>query len=110
MKIGLIEDKRWLRCDIKSISLLPNVLDKQSGFEQGFFEVWQVRNNLITEGTTSNAFIVKNEKEFLHTQKIILFLGGVTRDCVVKIAKENKIDIQEKAFSLKKFIILTKHF
>ena len=103
VKIGLIEDKRWLRCDIKSISLLPNVLDKQSGFEQGFFEVWQVRNNLITEGTTSNAFIVKNERIFTHPKNNFI-LGGVTRDCVVKIAKENKIDIQEKAFSLKKFI------
>ncbi len=100
VKIGLIKDKRWLRCDIKSISLLPNVLDKQSGFEQGFFEVWQVRNNLITEGTTSNAFIVKNKRIFTHPKNNFI-LGGVTRDCVVKIAKENKIDIQEKAFNSK---------
>ena len=109
VKIGLIEDKRWLRCDIKSISLLPNVLDKQSGFEQGFFEVWQVRNNLITEGTTSNAFIVKNERIFTHPKNNFI-LGGVTRDCVVKIAKENKIDIQEKAFSLKKIYHIDEAF
>ena len=61
VNVGLTKDQRWMRCDIKSISLLANVLDKQKGHERGFFEVWQIRKNLITEGTTSNAFIVNKK-------------------------------------------------
>ena len=54
VNIGLTKDQRWMRCDIKSISLLANVLDKQKGLKR-IFEVWQSERNLITEGTTSNA-------------------------------------------------------
>ena len=66
VKVCLVDDLRWLRCDIKSTSLLPNVIEKQKGADRGFFEVWQVRQNIITEGTTSNAFIV-NEKNKIIT-------------------------------------------
>tara|TARA_B100000035_G_scaffold182386_1_gene155688 strand:+ start:8131 stop:8982 length:852 start_codon:yes stop_codon:yes gene_type:complete len=100
VNIGLTEDQRWTRCDIKSTSLLANVLDKQKGFEKGFFEVWQLRKNLITEGTTSNAFIV-NKKNYICTHpKNNLILGGVTRDCIVEIALKNKLKVIEKAFDI----------
>tara|TARA_B100000963_G_scaffold352779_1_gene366502 strand:- start:1280 stop:2131 length:852 start_codon:yes stop_codon:yes gene_type:complete len=100
VNIGLTKDQRWMRCDIKSISLLANVLEKQKGFEKGFFEVWQLRKKLITEGTTSNAFIV-NKKSHIYTHpKNNFILGGVTRDCVVEIALENNLKVIEKAFDL----------
>ena len=100
VNIGLTKDQRWMRCDIKSISLLANVLDKQRGFEKGFFEVWQLRKNLITEGTTSNAFIV-NKKNHIYTHpKNNLILGGVTRDCVLEIASKNNLKVIEKAFDI----------
>ena len=89
-----------MRCDIKSTSLLANVLDKQKGFENGFFEVWQLRKNLITEGTTSNAFIV-NKKSYIYTHpKNNFILGGVTRDCVIDIAQRNNLKVIEKAFNI----------
>ena len=100
VKIGLTKDQRWSRCDIKSISLLPNVLDKQKGYENGFFEMWQIKNNYITEGTTSNAFIVNKKNEILTHPKNNFILGGVARDCVIKIAKSNHIKVLEKAFSI----------
>lgn len=100
VNIGLTKDQRWMRCDIKSISLLANVLDKQRGFENGFFEVWQQRKNFITEGTTSNAFIV-DKKNYIYTHpKNNFILGGITRDCVVKIALKNNLKVIEKAFSI----------
>ena len=100
VNVGLTKDKRWMRCDIKSISLLANVLDKQKGFENGFFEVWQLRKNFITEGTTSNAFIVdKNSHIFTHPKNNFI-LGGVTRDCVVEIALKNNFKVIEKAFDI----------
>ena len=99
VKVRLTEDLRWKRCDIKSISLLPNVLEKQNAFEEGMYESWQKRNNLITEGSTSNAFIV-NSDGFIQTHPANNFiLGGVTRDTLIEIAKKNKIKVIEKAFS-----------
>ena len=89
-----------MRCDIKSISLLANVLDKQRGFENGFFEVWQQRKNFITEGTTSNAFIVNKKSQIYTHPKNNFILGGVTRDCVVEIALKNKLKVIEKAFDI----------
>ena len=99
VKVRLTEDLRWKRCDIKSISLLPNVLEKQNAFEEGMYESWQKRKNLITEGSTSNAFIV-NKNGFIQTHPANNFiLGGVTRDTLIEIAKKNKIKVIEKAFS-----------
>ena len=99
VKVRLTEDLRWKRCDIKSISLLPNVLEKQNAFEEGMYDSWQKRKNLITEGSTSNAFIV-NRNGFIQTHPANNFiLGGVTRDTLIEIAKKNKIKVIEKAFS-----------
>ncbi len=100
VKICLSNDIRWGRCDIKSISLLPNVLEKQKAFEQGFFESWQIKNNLITEGATSNAFIVNKQNEIQTHPSNNFILGGVTRDTTIEIAKSNNFKIKEKAFSI----------
>ncbi len=100
VKVSLVDDLRWLRCDIKSTSLLPNVIEKQRGADRGFFEVWQVRQNIITEGTTSNAFIVNEKNKIITHPKNNLILGGVTRDCVIQIAKNNDYDVLEKGFNI----------
>lgn len=93
-------DLRWKRCDIKSISLLPNVLGKQMAYNEGTYELWQTYDkDIISEGTTSNAFIVKDQNIFTHPQNHCI-LGGITRDIVIKIAREKKINILEKKFSL----------
>ena len=99
VKVRLTEDLRWKRCDIKSISLLPNVLEKQNAFEEGMYESWQKRNNFITEGATSNAFIV-NKNGLIQTHPANNFiLGGVTRDTLIEIAQKKKLKVVEKAFS-----------
>ena len=98
--VGISEDIRWLRCDIKSISLLPNLLEKQKASNRGFYEIWQSRNNQITEGSTSNAFIINTKNVIFTHPANNLILGGVTRDCVIRIAKSNGFLVKEKSFTI----------
>ena len=100
VKVRTSEDLRWGRCDVKSISLLPNILDKQIAFNQGYYETWQIKDNYITEGTTSNAFIVDKNGSIRTYPKSKHILGGVTRDVIIQIAKKQNIKIIEKAFTL----------
>ncbi len=101
VSVGISEDLRWLRCDIKSISLLPNLLEKQKAYVEGFYEIWQSRNNQITEGSTSNAFIINTKNVIFTHPANNLILGGVTRDCVISIAKSNGFLVKENSFTVK---------
>ncbi|BBJ00263.1 cytochrome c550 [Ferrigenium kumadai] len=85
------EDNRWLRCDIKSISLLPNVLLRQMAVEAGCAETILIRDNeFMTEGAASNIFVVKNGK-LLAPPKDNLMLPGITYDVILEIAAANGI-------------------
>lgn len=97
----LIPDERWLRCDIKSLNLLGNVLGKQKAKDAGCFEGIQVRDGIVTEGTSSNFFVVKDD--VLWTHPICnLILTGVTRTLVIeKIAPELGLIVVEKKFDEK---------
>ncbi len=89
-------DERWLRCDIKSICLLPNVLAKEKASRAGAFEAILVRDDgRVTEGTTSNVFVVKSGK--LHTAPPgNWILSGVTRAVVLGLAcREGMTTIEE---------------
>ncbi len=105
VSIILTDDMRWKRCDIKSVSLLPNVLGKQFAHENGCYESWQMdKEQYITEGTTSNAFIVSGAGKIKTHPLNNKILGGVTRNTLIRVAKKKKIRIEEKAFSLKELI------
>lgn len=92
-------DNRWLRCDIKAISLLPNVLLRQLAVDDGCAETILIREgndtgeSFMTEGAASNIFVVKNGTLFA-PPKNNLMLPGITYDVVLEIAKENKIPYQ----------------
>lgn len=92
-------DERWLRCDIKSISLLPNVLAKDKATRAGAFEAILVRDDgRVTEGTTSNVFAVRSGK--LHTApEGNWILSGITRAVVFSLARRDGITIVEDFFS-----------
>src|SRR3990167_10776746 len=84
-------DNRWLRCDIKSIALLPNVLLRQMAVDAGCTETILIRNNeFMTEGAASNIFVVKAGK-LLAPPKDNLMLPGITYDVVLEIAAANGI-------------------
>lgn len=98
VKATVIEDTRWLHCDIKSISLLGNVLAKQKAVEAGCFESIQHRDGVVTEGSSTNAFIVKNNTVYTHPADNLI-LNGITRQRLIELGRNHGIDIQEVAFS-----------
>ena len=99
-KVVTIPDIRWRRCDIKSTSLLPNCLGKQTAAEAGAYEAWQVTDDgLITEGTSSNAWIVTEAGELVTRAPTSEILNGITRISILKIAEKEGIDFVERPFS-----------
>ncbi len=79
-------DNRWLRCDIKAIALLPNVLLRQEAVEAGCVEAVLLREGFMTEGAASNIFVVCNDV-LLAPPKNHLMLPGITYDVVLELAQ-----------------------
>lgn len=101
VKVMTYPDYRWNRRDIKSISLLANVLAKQEASKHTMREAWLLlENGKFTEGSASNSYIVNAKDELVTHPADNHILGGVTRDVVLKLAKANGIKVVEKAFSL----------
>jgi len=86
-------DNRWLRCDIKSISLLGNVLARQASADAGAAETILFRDGKLTEASASNVFVAKNGL-LLSPPKSNLILPGITYDVVVEIAQMTKIPLE----------------
>ena len=93
------EDIRWHRCDIKSISLLANVLYAQQAKQHQVEEVILSCNNQITEGASSNVFMLKGNSLFTHPTGPHI-LAGITRNLVIDSAKACQLSVQQTAFSL----------
>jgi D-alanine transaminase len=92
-------DVRWLRCDIKTIQLLPNVLARQAATEAGASEAIFVRDGLITEGTHTTVFAVVGGVLRTHPADHQV-LPGVTRDVVIEIAHETGLEVREEAIAM----------
>lgn len=96
-----LPDQRWGRCDVKSVSLLPNVLGKQSARERGAFEAWFVDpEGYVTEGTSTNAWLVDEGGRIVTRGLESNILGGITRQTVIALAGEEAIEVVERAFTL----------
>jgi D-alanine transaminase len=98
VKAMLIEDIRWLRCDIKSLNLLGNIMAKQKAAQSGCFEAIQHRGNTVTEGSSSNIAIVKDGTLYTHPATNLI-LNGITRRKINEICRENGIPLNESAFT-----------
>lgn len=100
-RVITIPDIRWERCDIKTIGLLPNVLGKQQAREAGAFEAWQVdRAGMVTEGTSTNAWIVTPKGELVTRQANHAILNGVTRLSLIELARQEGLRFVERPFSV----------
>lgn len=96
-----VPDLRWARCDIKSISLLPNVLGKQAAVEAGAYEAWHIdASGVITEGSSTNAWIVTRQGRVVTHPPGPQILNGVTRSTVLRLASESQIGVEERPFTL----------
>lgn len=89
-----IEDMRWLRCDIKSLNLLGNVLAKQEAYEGGCYEAVLHRGEIITEGSSSNMYGIKDGVLYTHPATNLI-LDGITRRTILGLCEEIGITIQE---------------
>ena len=94
-------DQRWGRCDVKSVSLLPNVLAKQGAREQGAYEAWLVdAQGRVTEGSSTNAWIVDDGGRVVTRGLDANILGGITRETVIGLARDAGLEVAERAFTL----------
>ena len=94
------KDLRWKRRDIKTVSLLANVLAKKEAVRKKAYEAILIDNGKITEATASNVWIVKNNKLITHPFNTDI-LKGITRETVKKIIKKNKLNLIETSFTKK---------
>ena len=92
------DDNRWLRCDIKAISLLPNVLLRQMAIDAGAMETVLLRDGFMTEGAASNIFLAK-DGVLLAPPKNHLMLPGITYDVVLELAAAEKIPCEVREVS-----------
>jgi D-alanine transaminase len=94
-------DERWARVDIKSVSLLPNVLAKQAAHEQGAREAWLVdKTGHITEGSSSNAWIVTRDGKLLTRPVGRDILTGITRTVLLDVIRAQGVEFEERAFTV----------
>jgi D-alanine transaminase len=96
-----LPDLRWGRCDIKSISLLPNVLARQSAAAAGCREAWLIDpEGQVTEGSACNAYMVDGSGRLITHPLCERILGGITRSVVLELAQSEGIEVVERPFTL----------
>lgn len=101
LKVITVPDQRWDRCDIKSVSLLPNILGKQAAVEAGAYEAWQVdQNGMVTEGTSTNAWIVTADNKVVTRDATHSILNGITRITLLELIKREGYQLEERSFSV----------
>ena len=96
-----IRDIRWERCDVKSIALLPNVLAKQHALSEGAYESLMVDDaGHVTEGSSTNAWIMDCDGRLVTRPTSNAILGGITRLTLIRLAREIGIDVVERPFTV----------
>ncbi len=94
-------DLRWKRVDIKSISLLPNVLARQFARERGAYEAWLIDSDgMVTEGAASNAWIIKADGTIVTHPADHSILRGITRTTLIEVIAAQGLKLEERKFSL----------
>jgi D-alanine transaminase len=94
------DDIRWHRCDIKTVNLLASTLVNQKAKDAGFDDAIFVRDGFVTEATYANVFIVDEKNNLITHPADNHILQGITRNRLIKIAQENKINVVEKKFGI----------
>ena len=100
LKVMICEDLRWQRCDIKSTSLLGNVLSMNDAKNHGCDEVIMHKNNLMTEGGASNIFFANDDTVFTPALSNNI-LPGITRELLINEVKNIGIKVEEGDFQLR---------
>jgi D-alanine transaminase len=99
-KVITVSDQRWERRDIKSVSLLAQVLAKRAAQKAGVHEAWMVEEGFVTEGASSTAFIISKAQEIITRPLSNAVLPGITRQSVIKLANEQGLKVIERPFTV----------
>ncbi len=101
INIVSVHDNRWERVDIKSVSLLPNVMAKQQAYENDAGEAWFVDDDgYVTEGGSTNAWIVSKEGTLITRSADDGILRGITRSRIMDMARDLGIKVEERSFTI----------
>jgi D-alanine transaminase len=104
-------ENRWPRVDIKSVALLPNVLAKQTARERGAYEAWFVdAQGFITEGSSSNAWIVTGDGRVVTRPADHHILSGITRAVLMNVLEALQLRLEERAFTVEETYAATEAF
>ncbi|EOH81004.1 D-amino-acid transaminase [Enterococcus malodoratus] len=98
IRAGFVEDKRWLHCDIKSISLLGNILALDEAQQKGYDEAVLVRDGYVTEASASNLWMVKDEVLYTHPDGNLV-LPGIAKIKIRELVKTLGIELREERFT-----------
>jgi len=99
MKVVTIDDIRWGRRDIKTVQLLYPSMGKMMAIKQGADDAWMVQDGAITEGTSNNAYIIKDGKIVTRALSNDI-LHGITRAAVLRFAREAQMQVEERNFTV----------
>ena len=99
IRVHVVPDLRWQRCDIKSVAMLAQVLAKQAARQAGAFEAMMHEDGLVTEGGSSNLWIVRDGVAYTRPLSNDI-LAGITRDVVLELARTAGVPVQERAFTV----------
>lgn len=98
IRVKTVEDLRWKRRDIKTVGLLPASMAKQAALDAGADDAWMVEDGYVTEGTSNNAFIIRDG--VIRTRHLSnLILHGITRAAVLQLAEQESVSVEEGPFT-----------
>ncbi|MCO6185270.1 D-amino-acid transaminase [Rhizobium sp. L1K21] len=100
MKVITVDDLRWQRCDIKTVQLLYPSIVKNMAKKQGADDGWLVRDGVITEGSSNNAYIVTEEGTIVTRDLSHSILAGITRASVLECARQLQMKVEERPFTV----------
>ena len=99
MSAFIVPDMRWLRCDIKSISLLGNIMAKHEAHKKGGDEAILHRDGIVTECSSSNVWMIKDDTIYTHPDGNLV-LPGITKIMLLKVARKAGMLVKEEAFTI----------
>ena len=99
IRVISIEDIRWGRRDIKTVQLLYPSMGKMMAKKAGVEDAWMVEDGFVTEGTSNNAYIVKDGK-IVTRETSNDILHGITRKAVLELAREAQMQVEERNFTI----------
>ncbi len=99
----LMSDIRWQHCDIKSVALLGNILLRNEAEQRGHDEAILHRDETITEGSSTNVFMVKHREIYTPRQNNFI-LGGITRDVIIELAEHTGLKVHQQDISIKNLL------